>query len=56
MDLRSIAILSIKCSNYYCIIKRISKNDAINLMQNADLTKNVEHYKIEKNFITHRNG
>ena len=33
------AILNIKDSDYYCIISLISKNEAINLMQNADLTK-----------------
>ena len=34
-----IAILNIKGSDYRCIISLISKNEAINLMQNADLTK-----------------
>ena len=38
MDLSDIAILNIKASNYCCIIRRISKIEAINLMQNADLT------------------
>ena len=31
--------------DYRCIISVISKNEAINLMQNADLTEEVEHYK-----------
>ena len=39
MNLSDIAILNIKGSNYRCIVSLISKNDAINLMQNADLTK-----------------
>ena len=33
------AILSIKVSYYCCIISVISKNEAINLLQNADLTE-----------------
>ena len=45
MNLRDIAILNIKGSAYGSIISLISKNEAINLMQNADLTKKAEHYK-----------
>ena len=45
MNLSDIGILNIKGSDYRCIISRISKNKAINLMQNADLTKKVERYK-----------
>ena len=39
MNLNDIAILSIKGSDYCCIISLISKNQVINLMQNADLTE-----------------
>ena len=39
MNLSDIAILNIKGSDYCCIISLISKTEAINLMQNADLTK-----------------
>ena len=39
MNLRDIAILNIKCSDYGWIISFISKNEAINLMQNANLTE-----------------
>ena len=39
MNLSNIAILNIKGSDYCCIISLISKNEAINLMQNADLTE-----------------
>ena len=39
MNLSDIAILNIKDSDYCCIISLISKNEAIILMQNADLTK-----------------
>ena len=38
INLSDIAILSIKSADYSCIITGISKNEAINLMQNADLT------------------
>ena len=46
MNLSDIAILNIKGSNYRCIISLISKNEAINLMQNADLTKKSKTWKI----------
>ena len=39
MNLSDIAILNIKDSDYCCIISLISKNEFINLMQNADLTE-----------------
>ena len=39
MNLSDIAILKIKGSHYRCITSLISKNEAINLMQNADLTE-----------------
>ena len=39
MNLSDIATLNIKGSDYRCIISLISKNEAINLMQNADLTE-----------------
>ena len=38
INLSDIAILNIKDSDYCCIINLISKNEAIKLMQNADLT------------------
>ena len=38
MNLSNIAILNIKGSNYLCIISGISKNEAIKLLQNIDLT------------------
>ena len=41
-NLRDIAILNIKDSDYRCIISLISKKEAINLIQNADLTENTE--------------
>ena len=42
INLSNIAILNIKCSGCRCIISLISKNEAIKLMQNADMKK-VEH-------------
>ena len=38
MNLSNVAILNIKGSDYHCINSLINKNEAINLMQNADLT------------------
>ena len=37
VNLSNIAILNIKVSDCHCIISLISKNEAISLMQNADL-------------------
>ena len=39
MNLSDIATLNIKGSDYHCIISLISKNEAISLMQNVDLTE-----------------
>ena len=39
VNLSNIAILSIKSADCRCIIGRNSKNGAINLMKNADLTE-----------------
>ena len=39
MNLSDIAILNINCSDYRCIISLINKNEAMNLIQNADLTE-----------------
>ena len=39
MTLSDIDILNIKGSDYRCITNLISKNEAINLMQTADLTE-----------------
>ena len=38
INLNDIAILNIRGVGYRCIINEISKSDAINLLQNADLT------------------
>ena len=39
MYLSDTAILNIQGSDYRCIISLISKNEAIKIMQNSDLTK-----------------
>ena len=39
MNLSDITISNIKIGDYRCIIRGISKNEAINLTQNADFTK-----------------
>ena len=39
MNLKDIAILSTKGSDYRCIISRIRESEAINLMENSDLTE-----------------
>ena len=48
MSLHAIAILNIKGSGYCCIISLISKNEAINLLQNADFTEKIETLSIKK--------
>ena len=39
INLKNIAILNIKDSNFCCIISLISKNETINLMENVYLTE-----------------
>ena len=51
MKLNDIAILNTKSSDYRCIVSLISKNEAINLLQNADLTKKSKTLK-NKNLLT----
>ena len=52
MKLSNIAILNIKGYDYCCITSGISKNEAINIMQNAHLTKKsrtLKNIQMEKN-------
>ena len=42
MELSDIAILNISGADYCSIIKEISKDEAVNLVKNADLNKKVE--------------
>ena len=39
VNLSDIAILKINGAAYCCIINEISKSDAVNVLQNADLTQ-----------------
>ena len=46
--LSDIAIWNIKGSDYCCIISLIIKNDAVNLLKNADLTEKSGTLKVIK--------
>ena len=50
ISLSNTATLNIKSSDYHCIVSLISKNEATNLLQNADWTEKWEHYKKKKSF------
>ena len=54
MRLRVIAILNTKGSDYCSIVSLINKNGAINLLQNADLTKKklFPYIKMGKDILT----
>ena len=57
MNVSDVAILNIKGSDYCCIISLISKNQTINLMQKADLTKKKWNIIKHKQFIFgYKNG
>ena len=45
MNLSDSVILNIEKSDYRCVIGLISKNEAINSMENAGWTKKAENYK-----------
>ena len=56
-NLSDVAILNIKGSDYCCIISLISKNQTIDLMQKADLTKKKWNIIKHKQFIFgYKNG
>ena len=54
MNLSDITIQNIHGVDYCCIINGISISEAINLMQNINLTAKVEHCKTEKFIITYK--
>ena len=57
VNLSNIAILNFKGSDYRCIISLISKNEAINLMQNANLTEKIGTLQSIKKFVfIYKNG
>ena len=39
INLNDVAILIVKCAEYFCVINGISKSDAVNVFENADLTE-----------------
>ena len=39
INLSDVAILKFKNVDYYCVISKVIKSEAINLMQNIDLTQ-----------------
>ena len=53
MNLRNIAILNIKGSDYRCIISLISENEAMNLMQNTYLTEKSGTLQKIKNLLSY---
>ena len=53
MSLSDIAISDIKSVDYHCIISGISKSEAINIMQNIDLTKKSGKLESIKNLLSH---
>ena len=57
MNLSDITILNIKVFGYRCIIRRIRKSEAINLLQNIDLTeKKWNILKHNKFVFIYKNG
>ena len=48
MNLSNISILNIKGFDYCCMISFISNDEAIDLLQNADLTENIGTLYIKK--------
>ena len=53
MNLSDIAIISIKGSDYCCIISGNTKSEAIDLMQVIDLTKKKRNIIKHKNLLSH---
>ena len=41
-------MMSVRGVYYRCVVNRISKSEAANLLQNADLTKREDYYKKNK--------
>ena len=57
MNFSNIAILSINNADYCCIITRISKSEAINLMQSIALSEKMwDIIKYKKLFSDTKNG
>ena len=56
MNLSNSATLNIKGSDYCCIIGRISKNEAMNLMENTNLTAESRILQNKIFVIIYKNG
>ena len=57
MNLSDIAILNINGVDYFCIITRISKGEAVKLLQTADLNKKKQkHIKYKTFIMKYKNG
>ena len=56
INLSDIAILYIKGFDYCCIISLISKNEAINIMQNSDLSEKSGIMKHKRLIFMYKNG
>ena len=56
MNISNVVILNIKGADYGCIFDRISKSEAINVMQNINLTKKKQNIIKHKFIITYKNG
>ena len=52
LNLNVIVILNIQGVYYCCIINRIGRSEAMKLLQNAGLSKNLGHYRVKIFFIT----
>ena len=53
MKLSDIAILSIKGTNYCCMINGFSKNEAINFLKNVDMTEKSGTLQNIRNSFSH---
>ena len=45
MNINDVAIVSVKASDYRIHFSYVSKDDAINTMNNSNLNKKVDYYK-----------
>ena len=53
VNLNDIAILNIRGVDYCCMINRINKSNAVNLLQNANLREGREVLSKQKNELLH---
>ena len=53
VNLDNIANLNVTSVAYSCVISRISKSEAINLLQNVDLSEKIETLESIKNLLSY---